>query len=169
MGKDGGNPVLDVAGEADTAALAALHAKSLPPGWSEATFRTTLAAQHITTFVMRRGDGLCGLCVVQALVGEAEVQTIAVDPAAKRQGIGRTLLEAAIKHACDKEAKWLYLEVAEGNFPARSLYESARFELFGRRKHYYQSSRTTPEDALVMRLDLSPCIPAGVDLKSRCA
>ncbi len=55
------------------------------------------------------------------------ITSIAVDPAHRRQGIGRTLLCAAINHLKTRRAEQADLEVSVTNRAAQSLYESAGF------------------------------------------
>lgn len=90
----------------------------------------------------------------QAIAGEAELLTIAVDPAARRQGQGGYLLQAFIERARLLGSERAFLEVAADNAPAIHLYTRAGFDQTGRRKGYYHRPDGTREDALVMALML---------------
>jgi ribosomal-protein-alanine N-acetyltransferase len=81
---------------------------------------------------------------LEGLGGERELLNIAVDPAWRRQGIARALLEHEIAHGGA-----LFLEVRNSNLAAQSLYKSYGFTEIGRRDEYYQSPK---ESAIVMRL-----------------
>jgi ribosomal protein S18 acetylase RimI-like enzyme len=70
--------------------------------------------------------------------------TIGVAPAARRRGIGTSLLAALIDHARHAQLPALSLSVEEDN-PAVRLYECLGFERVGR-----------VENAWTMRLDLDP-------------
>jgi ribosomal-protein-alanine N-acetyltransferase len=74
--------------------------------------------------------------------GEYEILNLAVDPAARRQGVGRRLVEAAIALG----GRW-FLEVRESNIAARRLYDECGFRPAGRRPRYYSNP---PEDAIVL-------------------
>jgi ribosomal protein S18 acetylase RimI-like enzyme len=61
----------------------------------------------------------------------AMVTGIAVDPARRRQGVGRVLIDAAIAEARRRGARRLTLRVLGKNEPARRLYEAAGFAVEG--------------------------------------
>jgi ribosomal-protein-alanine N-acetyltransferase len=83
------------------------------------------------------------------VAGEAELLTIAVDPAHRRQGLGRTLVEAFLAEARQRGAETAFLEVAEDNTAARTLYTAAGFTQTGRRKGYYRGAGRVV-DAILM-------------------
>jgi len=76
--------------------------------------------------------------------GEHEILFLAVDPAHRRQGIARALLQNQIE---SQSGDW-FLEVRASNTPAISLYESVGFTAVGTRPDYYSEP---PETAIVMR------------------
>jgi ribosomal-protein-alanine acetyltransferase len=80
----------------------------------------------------------------EGLDGEREILNLAVDPAWRRQGIARALLDHEIGRGGT-----LFLEVRNSNAAAQSLYKSCGFIEIGRRDDYYQSPSET---AIVMRL-----------------
>lgn len=136
---------------ADPTALAALHAASLrhPRPWTAAEFAALLSARG-TLLVAQPG----GLALGRAVAGEAELLTLAVLPALRRQGLGRRLLagfEAAARAAGAAEA---FLEVAEDNAPARALYAAAGWAPAGRRPGYYGPGAAAAGDALILRKGL---------------
>jgi len=75
---------------------------------------------------------------------ECEVLNLAVEPVMRRRGAGRALVGAVLK----LYPRNVYLEVAELNAPARSLYKSLGFSEIGRRLGYYEESG---EAAIVMK------------------
>jgi ribosomal-protein-alanine N-acetyltransferase len=112
--------------------MAAIHAAAFPHDpWSEASFQALLNQPGVTGFIDERG----GIVVIRVVADEAEILTIGV--AAPRQGIGKTLMQAAIAHAHSLNAATLHLEVAASNTAARALYKSLGFKQTGRRKNYY--------------------------------
>lgn len=84
---------------------------------------------------------------LRLLAGEGEIERIAVNPAMRRRGIGRKLMEAMVTFASQEGVTDATLEVRAGNIAARKLYESFGFVEEGRRKAYY---RNPTEDALIM-------------------
>lgn len=94
--------------------------------------------------------------------GQADIQTIAVAPEARRHGIGRALMHALMVEARDRGAGELFLEVRDDNPSAQRLYDSLGFERIAVRPNYYQPDGI---DAIVMRLTipepkLSPAVGA---------
>ncbi|MBX3481737.1 MAG: GNAT family N-acetyltransferase [Caulobacter sp.] len=135
----------------DPSALADLHAQAFDPGWSAAEIAGLLDTPG--AFALAEDQGFI---LARALVGEAEIITLAVVPAARRQGLASRLLEAAIVQSLALGAETLFLEVAEDNAPALALYQKAGFSQVGRRRGYYaRTGGAAPVDALVMRLTLN--------------
>jgi len=77
--------------------------------------------------------------------GESEILNLAVDPAERRSGVARALVQEALGRS---PGAW-FLEVRASNEAAIRLYERAGFERVGRRSSYY---RQPAEEAIVMRL-----------------
>ncbi|MEI9995965.1 MAG: GNAT family N-acetyltransferase [Rhizomicrobium sp.] len=142
----------------DPAPLAAIHAACFPDSWDAGALAELLAMPGAFVFA---GDD--GFILARAAGGEAEVLTLAVSPQARRFGTGTALVAAAASHAHRLGAQSLFLEVAAGNLPARTLYRRLGFVEAGQRKGYYTAGRTAPEDALVLRSDL-PLSPLGKNL-----
>jgi [ribosomal protein S18]-alanine N-acetyltransferase len=132
------------------AALAVVHEAAFPPGevWDEAAFTGLLGQPGIFGLLDRRG----GLVLARVALDEAEILTLAVAPAARRQGLGRALLAAALARARARGVTAMFLEVAAGNMAARTLYAAAGFERVGLRRGYYPDGA----DALVLRRALAP-------------
>ncbi len=81
---------------------------------------------------------------------EAEILTLATMPQARRQGVGRALLDAALDWARAGGATRVFLEVSDANIPAQALYAAAGFTPCGRRSQYYPDG----SDALVLQINL---------------
>ena len=73
---------------------------------------------------------------------------------ARRQGAGRTLLQAAVEWARGSGIRKLELHVFPWNQPAIQLYERFGFEREGRRKGHYQRAGNDV-DAILMALRIS--------------
>jgi ribosomal-protein-alanine N-acetyltransferase len=82
---------------------------------------------------------------VVAAAGEAELLRVAVLPAARRQGLGRALLQAAEADLRRAGIQRLHLEVRSSNTAARALYEAEGWRRSGRRPRYYRDG----EDAVL--------------------
>ncbi len=154
--------------EKDAADIASLEAVSFSTPWTEAQYREILRRGRldasrggsgrslgaVPVFGMRdAGGGLAAyLCLgVHHAIGELEVYNIAVRADCKRQGLGRRLLELALRAARRCGIARATLEVRVGNLTAVALYTGLGFTVCGRRKGYYAD---TGEDALIMECDL---------------
>ena len=133
----------------DSAALAALHAQAFAAPWSAREFADLLSQPGVVSIAETDG-----FVLIRIVLDEAEILTLAVIPAARRQGLGRRLVEEAAVAATKGGAARLFLEVAEDNAPARALYDRAGFSQIGRRKAYYAAADGSRTDAVVMSRDL---------------
>ncbi|MBE3639409.1 GNAT family N-acetyltransferase [Mangrovicoccus algicola] len=140
------------------AEMAALHAASFttPRPWNEAEIAALLDGPGCFAALLPGGFALG-----RAIAGEAELLTIAVDPACRRQGLGRRLLAAFETAARDRGAERAFLEVAADNAAAEALYLGAGYGMAGRRRGYYRDPAGRPVDALVLSRDLPAAGPAG--------
>lgn len=91
-----------------------------------------------------------GYIIFWFLPSEADIHNVAVHPAQRRQGIGRSLLQAVIDEAGRQGLSRITLEVRKSNEAAQRLYQSLGFVSQGLRKGYYSDDG---EDALIMVLD----------------
>ena len=132
--------------------LAHLHASafSATRAWSAQEFADLLA--HPGTFSV--GDTNC-FCLIRTVLDESEVLTIATDPAHRRKGFARNILQRAEEQAKDGGATEVFLEVAEDNLAAISLYTSSGYRQIGRRAGYYLPKDAAPIAALVLRKSLA--------------
>lgn len=117
--------------------------------WDRETMRAELASEWGRYLLADDGDGAAlGYAGLRAVGVEGDVQTIAVDAAARGRGIGRALLLELLAEAERRGVRELFLEVRADNPVARALYASVGFLDIGVRPRYYQ-----PEDvdAVVMK------------------
>ena len=116
-------------------------------------------------WVVQDQQQVCAHAVVQVIAGEAELLTIAVDPACQGRGFGQQLLQHVLDRAVTARAEQIFLEVRESNIAAITLYEKNGFCEVGRRPNYYPvkaihsvnnppGARSTREDALLFALPL---------------
>jgi len=136
------------------------HAAFPEDAWSVGMFWSELA-EHATRYYLvveehgedplhpdPGGPRIIGYAGLLVGLGEAEVQTIAVDPLREGAGLGARLLTALLTEAARRECDDVVLEVRADNPRARALYERFGFAPIGLRKGYYQPANV---DAVVMR------------------
>ena len=150
---DVGEMVLD-----DVEEVLAIDARALRSAWSRAHFlvelESPLGAAYVARSPRHRHGALLGFAVVRVVADECEVLTIAVDPKARRRGVGRALLERALADAFRRGARRAHLEVRAGNRAAIALYTLLGFGERGLRARYYVNPT---EDALLMTAEV--CAP----------
>jgi ribosomal-protein-alanine N-acetyltransferase len=139
---------------ADARELSAVHALALPPGWSAPELAAYCGETDRLVLKAENASGLHGFAVLQFAADEAEILTIAVQRESRRQGLASGLMKMAIALFHARSVGRAYLEVEEGNMPARSLYEKSGFRIFARRKNYYRTTGAGMATALIMRLDI---------------
>jgi ribosomal-protein-alanine N-acetyltransferase len=141
---------------ADLAAVTRIHAASFDDAWSTPMLRRILAMPGAGGIVARDGgEDVMGFALSRIAGGECEILSLAVDPLYRRRGIGRTLLNAAVEWAQISRASAVFLEVAEDNDAARTLYVAHGFEAVGRRPDYYRLRDGTLTAAITMRRGLA--------------
>ena len=132
--------------------LARIHAVAFEEPWNADAIAVLIASPLV--FALQAGAPPIGFILARSVAGEAEILTLAVDPSDRRRGVGCALVEAAAATALAAGAQTLWLEVAQDNTPARSLYARAGFEQVGRRPAYYRRPGG-PVDALLLRRHLN--------------
>lgn len=129
-------------------AMAALHARAFAGqgrGWSAEEFASLLASPHVFVF-----SSAAGFALGRVIADEAELLTIAVDPAQQRGGQGTALLQGFERKAAQGGAMRAFLEVSERNEAAVSLYARAGYAELSRRAGYYLMPTGAKADALIL-------------------
>lgn len=150
-------PVLRRAGTADASAFAAIHAATFRIAWDASEFERLLADRLSRALVATDGPGgaPAGFVLLRGVKPEIEILSIAVLPKRQGRGIARLLLERALGQLAAEGFREVFLEVEEGNGPARRLYARAGFREIARREGYYRTAAGAPAAALVMRRDIA--------------
>jgi len=120
--------------------------------WKRGNFSDSLAAGY-HCWMVECGGGAVGYTVVMVAAGEAHLLNLSVAGAWQRRGLGRELLNFALKLARDYGAEKILLEVRPSNRPAIALYSAAGFAEIAVRRGYYPAG-SGREDAIVLQLDL---------------
>ncbi|MBY6067605.1 GNAT family N-acetyltransferase [Leisingera aquaemixtae] len=128
--------------------MAATHAAAFTQSrpWSAAEFAGLLDSP----LVFAAGSARC-FALVRVIADEAEMLTIATDPAHQRQGLARACMADWESAARARGAAEVFLEVAADNAPAQALYRACGFAECGRRVGYYRRQDAKAADAILMR------------------
>jgi ribosomal-protein-alanine N-acetyltransferase len=136
----------------DMPGVMALERELFPDdAWTPEMFAAELAqsASRRLYLVAEEENALIGYAGMMFTGGpQADVVTLAVDPAHWGHGTGTALLTALLDKARDRGCAEVLLEVREDNPRARQLYARHGFTEVGIRRGYYQPSNV---DAVVMR------------------
>ena len=137
---------------ADMPGIMALEQRLFPEdAWTPDMFAAEFAqpAARRLYLVAEEGTTLIGYAGMMFTGGsQADVVTLAVDPARWGEGTGTALLMALIDEAKKRGYEEVLLEVRKDNPRARQLYLRHGFAEIGIRRGYYQPSGV---DAVVMR------------------
>lgn len=146
------------AAAADLEGIAAVEAASFEAPWSRELFAQELERPIARLVVADDATtgALLGFACWWAVVDEAHLLRIAVDPRARRTGLGARLLAAVLHDAAAGGCARVELEVGRRNTAALALYTGAGFVEVGVRRGYYQHP---PDDAVLLRAEL--VAPAG--------
>ena len=127
--------------------IAALERECFSTPWSEAMLTEVLFDPQASFIVAEAEDGgVLGYAGLQVVLDEGYIDNIAVEPAARRHGVGDELLDVFCRFG-EVHLAFLTLEVRASNAPAIALYRKHGFEEAGRRKDYYAKPS---EDAVIM-------------------
>lgn len=132
--------------------IAALERQCFSDPWSEKSIASELENPLSLWLVAVEQDRVLGYVGSQTVLGETDMMNLAVAPQARRQGIGRALVETLMESLRAQKSHCLTLEVRQSNLPAQKLYAELGFQQVGRRPGYYFDPK---EDALILRKEWS--------------
>ena len=131
-------PVISRAGPADLDALAVLfdayrqfYGQPSDVPRARDWLRSRLRVGESVVLLARRGGAMLGFVQLYPMFSSVRtaktwiLNDLYVDPAARRGGIARNLLDAAAKHAREDGAAGISLETTQDNAAARALYRAA--------------------------------------------
>jgi len=98
-----------------------------------------------------RGEA-AAFIVLWHVADELHVLNVATDPACRRQGYARALMDRTIAFAQAHEVRLVVLEVRRSNVAAIALYRALGFSAMGVRRGYYSDG----EDGIDMMLTFDP-------------
>lgn len=130
----------------------ALDQASLGGLWTRTQWQSELAEARRPGMGLWQQERLVAMASGWQVVDELHITLVAVDPARRRQGLGRQVLTALLSHCQAQGSERATLEVAAGNGAALALYQALGFQEAGRRSAYYRNG----DDALIQWLRLPP-------------
>ncbi|HEX2666897.1 MAG TPA: ribosomal protein S18-alanine N-acetyltransferase [Gammaproteobacteria bacterium] len=120
-------------------------------------FTRALKGKSAVLLVAEQGGAVLGYALIRVRGRQAHLESLAVDPDARRLGLGRTLLKAAEQAVLERGALHMRLEIREDNPAAYALYRALGYRQHGTWLEYYEDET----DALRLRKALT--IPGAED------
>lgn len=146
------------AGIAEVPLLSAMHAGCFEESWSPQSMLEVLTSPGVRAWIAVSESGHphatpvpMGFAIARVAADESELLSIGVLEQFRRCGVAAALLAEVIRYATERGARRLFLEVAENNSAAQSLYAAHGFSPVGRRPGYYRSRDGAPLAALTLR------------------
>lgn len=135
----------------DLDAVAALEADAFSNPWTREMLARELRQSDVArVYVLRAmGKRVAAFCACWLVFDELHINTIAVDPSLRRQGLAVRLMHHVLADAAREGAEQATLEVRRSNEPALELYRRLGFVVEAVRPRYYTSPE---EDALILWL-----------------
>ena len=133
--------------EQDLTEVMVIEEASFATPWSRSIFANLLRRPTACLFSAVDGrERIVGYAAVWFVGDEGELGDLAVDPRARRTGVGSLLVQAVFEEGRGRAIRRLFLAVRESNVSAQSLYRRHGFEIAGHRPGYY----TNPVEGAVL-------------------
>lgn len=128
--------------EEDCVAMSDIHATGFDPAWGVEDIMGLLRNNNVFGYLAIETGALTrhrpvGFVLIRHAADEAEVLTISVTTQTRGRGVGRRLMDEALRKLYADRINRLILEVDENNQSALHLYRQMGFEQVGVRKGYY--------------------------------
>lgn len=136
--------------------VSALFAQCFDDPWPEPSVRELMASPGARALIATDTltEAPIGFLLARVVVDEAEILSVGVVPACRREGIGVALFTAFHELAEAAGARSVFLEVGRDNPNALALYSALGFERVGTRRDYYTRADQTRVDAILMRFSI---------------
>jgi ribosomal protein S18 acetylase RimI-like enzyme len=119
---------------------------------SRLDFHRALKAKSAVLLVAEEGGLVLGYSLLRIRGRQGHLESLAVDPPARRLGLGRSLLKASEQAVLERGALHMRLEIREDNPGALALYQALGYRQHGTWLEYYEDE----SDALRLRKALGP-------------
>ena len=106
--------------------------------WSKQQWANEFKKEGIKIYGISITNLLVGICVLQVVLDEAQINYFAVEKKFRNKGFGSHLMNYLIK-ICEKiNVNKLLLEVSKSNITAEKFYNRFDFLTVGKRRNYYK-------------------------------
>ena len=106
--------------------------------WTKNQWANGFKNESIEVFGLLFSNLLIGICVLQVVLDEAQINFFAINEKFRKRGFGSYFLRYIIKHCEKRNIIKLQLEVSQQNSIAEKFYKRFNFDTVGIRKNYYK-------------------------------
>ena len=106
--------------------------------WSKEQWANEFKKDGTKIFGLLIKDLVIGICVIQVVLDEAQINYFVVNKKFRKKGFGSYLMNYLIKKCENLNLKKLLLEVSQSNVTAERFYCRFNFSTVGIRKNYYK-------------------------------
>ena len=106
--------------------------------WSKNQWASELKKEGIQIFGILRSNFVIGICVLQVVLDEAQINYFAVRQKYRKRGLGSYLMNYLIMLCKKRKINKLLLEVSQKNIIAEKFYNKFNFSTVGIRRNYYK-------------------------------
>ena len=106
--------------------------------WSKEQWANEFKKDGTTIFGLLIKNLVIGICVLQVVLDEAQINYFVVKKKFRKKGFGSYLMSYVIKNCEKLNYKKLLLEVSQSNVTAERFYSRFDFSTVGIRKNYYK-------------------------------
>ena len=119
--------------------------------WSKKQWASEFKKEGIKVFGLKLSNLIIGICVVQVVLDEAQINFFVVNQKYREKGYGSYLMNYLIKKCKKLNIKKLFLEVSHTNSNAEKFYSRFDFSTILIRRNYYKDG----SDALLKEKKLT--------------
>ena len=106
--------------------------------WTKKQWANEFKKEGTKVFGLLISNLVIGICVLQVVLDEAQINYFVVNKKFRRKGFGSYLMSYLIKKCEKLKLKKLLLEVSQRNLSAERFYSRFDFSTVGMRKNYYK-------------------------------
>ena len=133
--------------EKDLEQVVSIEKDTFSMPWSREDFFNSMNHPSHIYVVACESDIIYGYCGMWGIVGEGQINNVAVKKEFQGKGIGFSLVQFLLEEGYKQGLEAFTLEVRESNLSAIHVYEKVGFENVGIRKNFYDKPK---ENAVIM-------------------
>ena len=119
--------------------------------WSKEQWANEFKKDHTKILGLLVKDLVIGICVIQVVLDEAQINYFVVNKKFRKKGFGSCLMSYLIKLFKNLNLNKILLEVSKSNVSAEKFYNRFEFSTVGIRRNYYKDG----SDALLKEKKLT--------------